>query len=144
MIKEGLICVPESRVIQTIKEYHEQLNHIGAAKMLSELNRRFLFPPTIRLMDELIRIRNICITCQACDPPNWNLNMPLDFTPVPQHIMSSVCLDVLSLPEVEWKGQKYDQILVCVDRLSGWIIARPCVKGKLTAENAAHLMLENG
>ena len=58
--------------------------------------------------------------------------------------MSIVCLYVLSLPEVECKGVKYDQILVCVDRLSGWIIARPARKGKLTAEDAAHLMLENG
>ena len=33
---------------------------------------------------------------------------------------------------------------MCVDRLSGWIIARPCTKLGLTAERAAHLVMENG
>ena len=33
---------------------------------------------------------------------------------------------------------------VCIDRLSGWIIARPCKQLWLTAELAAHLIKHNG
>ena len=58
--------------------------------------------------------------------------------------MSSVSLDVFALPAATWAGQIYDALLVCVDRLSGWIIARPCQKLGLTAERAAHLVMENG
>ena len=58
--------------------------------------------------------------------------------------MSSVALDVFSMPCVEWQGITYDNMLLCVDRMSGWIIARPCRKLGLTAEKAAHLILENG
>ena len=34
--------------------------------------------------------------------------------------------------------------MVCVDRHTGWILARPCQKLGLTAEKAAHLLLDNG
>ena len=58
--------------------------------------------------------------------------------------MSSVSLDIFSLPSVNWRGNKYDSLVLCVDRLSGWIIATPTTKVGLTAEKAAHLILENG
>ena len=34
--------------------------------------------------------------------------------------------------------------MVCFDRLSGWIIARPCRMLVFTAEMAANLVIENG
>ena len=58
--------------------------------------------------------------------------------------MSSVAIDIFSLPSVEWRGNNFDSLLVCVDRHSGWIVARPCTKVGLTAERAAHLMLDGG
>ena len=70
--------------------------------------------------------------------------MPLSHTPIPGYVMSSVSLDLFALPIAKWGGVCYDQLLVCVDRLSGWIIARPCQKLGLTAERAAHLIMDNG
>ena len=55
--------------------------------------------------------------------------------------MSSVSIDIFNITPVEWQGKSYDSLLVCVDRLSGWIIARPCSKLGLTAEEAAQLLL---
>ena len=57
--------------------------------------------------------------------------------------MASVSLDIFALPPVKWEGHMYDNFLVCVERLSGWIVARPTTKVGLTAERAAHLILEN-
>ena len=51
--------------------------------------------------------------------------------------MASVSLDVFSVPEV-------DCILLCVDRLSGWVLAKPSTKLGLTAKKAAHLMMDGG
>ena len=51
-------------------------------------------------------------------------------------------IDVTHLGEVEWQGNTYDSILLCVDRLSGWIIARPTTKEGLTGEKAAHLLID--
>jgi transposase InsO family protein len=64
-------------------------------------------------------------------------------TPVPTHIMSSVALDIFSLPRVDWQGESFDSLLLCVDRLSGWVIARPTRKAGLTAQRAAHLIMDN-
>ena len=68
----------------------------------------------------------------------------MEFTPIPPHIFSSVSMDVFKIVDTEWGGRRYDSILVCVDRLSGWILARPCQASGLTAVAAAHLMLDNG
>jgi transposase InsO family protein len=46
------------------------------------------------------------------------------------------------MTEVEWQGVTVDCILVCVDRATGWIIARPTRYAGLTGERAAHLMLD--
>ena len=48
------------------------------------------------------------------------------------------------MPPVIWQSVYYDCMLVCVDRLSGWIIARPSQKDGLTAEKTAHLILDHG
>ena len=57
--------------------------------------------------------------------------------PIPDRIFSSVCLDIFSMPPEVWCGTSYDCMLVCVDRLSGWIVAKPTQKIGLTAEKAA-------
>jgi transposase InsO family protein len=62
--------------------------------------------------------------------------------PVPERLMHSVCLDVFAMPPVTWQEVEYDSILLCVDRLSGWLVACPTVKQGLTAERAAHLLLD--
>ena len=58
--------------------------------------------------------------------------------------MTSVALDVFALPSVKWNGEEYGSLFVCIDRLSGWIIARPCRKLGFTAEKAAHMIMDNG
>ena len=144
MLSEGRICVPETKVKSVIEIHHAQTGHPGIRKSVTELSRRYIFPPLIKLYEEVREHRRKCPVCQACEHPNWSGNSPIDHTPIPPHIMSSVAIDIFSLPTVEWKGQSFDSLLVCVDRHSGWIIARPCTKVGLTAEKAAHLMLDGG
>ena len=38
----------------------------------------------------------------------------------------------------------FDAFLLCVDRLSGWIVCKCTQKLGLTAEKAAHLMMDDG
>ena len=144
LIEKGLICVPESKILHVIKTHHEKCGHPGVRKLVNELTRRYIFPLSTRLMEVVTDQRRKCLVCQGCDPPNWSGDSPLEHTPIPPHIMSSVAIDIFSLPSVEWRGNNFDSLLVCVDRHSGWIIARPCTKVGLTAERAAHLMLDGG
>ena len=89
------------------------------------MSRRYNVPPSINLAEECKKIRQACPICQSCDPPNWSLELPIEFTPVPPHVMSSVSMDDFHIGNVTWRGKSYDSIFLCVDRLSGWIIARP-------------------
>ena len=63
---------------------------------------------------------------------------------MPERLMASVSLDVFAMHSVAWHEKEYDCIFLCVDSLSGWTVAFPTTKLGLTAEFAAHLMLENG
>ena len=59
-------------------------------------------------------------------------------------LFDSVCIDVFSMPPVRWQGEDYDCMVLCVDRLSGWLLARPTIYKGLTAEKTAHLLLDHG
>ncbi len=47
------------------------------------------------------------------------------------------------MPAVEYHEVQFDCFLLMVDRLTGWIIARPSLKLGLTSEKAARLLLDN-
>ena len=127
-----------------VEQHHIFLGHIGVKRLVKELSRRFVWPGSAEIEKIATAVRARCVICQACDHPNWNTRNAITPTPVPSHVMTSVALDVFSLPRVEWQGNTFDSLLLCVDRLSGWIIAKPTTKLGLTAEKAAHLVMENG
>ena len=81
-----------------------------------------------------------CGTCQACRAPT-SPKSTLEYTPVPALIMKSMALDMFSMPPVDLDGVEYDNILLCVDRLSNWIIAIPTLARGLTGAEAAKLIL---
>jgi hypothetical protein len=58
--------------------------------------------------------------------------------------MSSVSLDVFSMPAVTWEGSSFNGYLMCVDRHSGWMVAKPVNKTEgFTGRMAATLLLES-
>ena len=63
-------------------------------------------------------------------------------TPVIEGFFTSICLDVFSLPPVEYNDQTFDCALVCVDRATNWVIAKPTLMEGLTGEKAAQMLLE--
>ncbi len=67
-------------------------------------------------------------------PPNWAEKGKYEMTPIPEAPLISVCVDIFSLPEVEWQNNIYDAAVLCVDRHSGWMIAQPSQYKGLTAE----------
>jgi hypothetical protein len=111
---------------------------------VNDLRRRYQWPDPSLIQGLAQKVRRECVVCQACEHPNWSVKTPIVPTPVPTHVMSSVALDIFSLPRVEWQGETFDSLLLCVDRLSGWVIARPTRKAGLTAQKAAHLNMDNG
>ena len=117
---------------------------MGVKKLVAEVKRRYALPMNINLLDVATEVKRKCNVCQACEPPTWQAKGPIDMTALIPTPMASVCLDVFSPPATEWQGQRYDALLLCVDRLTGWIIALPTQKEGLTAEKAAHMMMDHG
>ena len=144
LVRDGRVCVPHSMGLSLMAELHTHLGHLATDRLALEWRRRYNLSPSTPLIPLARRVKKVCPICQACDPPNWQLLGPISPNPVPAKLFDSVCLDVASFPPVEWLGEIYDSVLLCVDRLSGWIIARPTTLAGLTAEKAAHLILDHG
>ena len=56
--------------------------------------------------------------------------------------MASVALDIFSMPTTVLNKKKYDAMVVCVDRHSGWMVAVPCLLKGLTGAKVAQKMLK--
>ena len=51
--------------------------------------------------------------------------------------MDSVCVDLFAMPTVEWKGQMFDNLAICVNWLSVWMVATTHLLKGLTAAKVA-------
>jgi len=143
MYYQERLCIPTGLVYEVLRIHHEWVGHVGNDRLLPEVLRRYCIPPSLRVERMIQDIRRKCLVCQACDKPNFSRRRPLAMTPIPDRFMSSVCLDVFFMPCEEWQGQTFDAFLLCVDRHSGWMIARPTQNAGLTGEKACHLMLDS-
>lgn len=143
MYRDEKLCVPENFVARVVREHHEAAGHAVGKRFVAELTRRYAFPLASDFRSWAEKVRRECLTCQACEPPSFSLRDEIHLTPVPDRFFASVCLDVFSMPSVTWLGQSYDCYLLCVDRLTGWMVARPTTKTGLSGEKAAHLLLDS-
>jgi len=138
------MCVPESLVPDVFAVLHESAGHLGAERLVLEIKRRYVFPRTVNHAEMASRIKRLCPTCQACEPPNWSLSQPIRMAPIPETIFAHICVDIFSMPSECYEGEWYDCVVVWVDRLSGWILARATQKRGLTAEKTASIMIDAG
>jgi transposase InsO family protein len=56
--------------------------------------------------------------------------------------MMHVCLDLFRMDAVNFNGEIFDTMAVCVDRHSGWIVAVPCQNKGLTGRKVALAMFK--
>ena len=136
------LCVPQGLVKRVLTGHHINNAHVGVDRLLKDAELRFEFPVGTQSRQVLQGICDTCFVCQACRVPGWSMKRPISMTPVPARIFWSVSLDVFSMPTAVWEGQQFDAFLLCVDRLSGWLIARPTQKLGLTGAKAAKLLLD--
>lgn len=146
LLHAGRLCVPWQRVMGTIQAHHMWNAHQGPERLIPELELHYEFPSTVDIRGSVAHVRKHCLVCQACLAPNWSMKTTLEMTPIPPRAWYSVSLDVFHMPEVTWQGRCYNGYLMCVDRHSGWMVARPAdVRGaeeEFTGEKAAHLLLD--
>ena len=138
------LCVPADIADIVMAAHHLVSGHCGTNKLMKSLITRYEFASDFPVEDMAKGVRAGCLVCQVAEPSTRRAKGIIEMNLVPDKIMSHVCLDVFSLPTTMFEGKTYDALVLCVDRLSGWIIARPTLHKGLTAELASHLLLQGG
>ena len=141
---DDLLCVPEALAQRLVKELHELHGHTGREALKRELERRYVFGNQVKVDGLIKRVRESCGVCQATEPPNWATRGNLFFTPVPRYVMDHVCIDIFSMPGTEYRDEYCDAMVLCVDRLSGWILGAPVAAKGLTGEVVANVLFDQG
>jgi len=107
------------------------------------VRRRFEFESGTELRNIITRIRKDFHTRQSSEVPNVDMASPRQTNPVIEGFILSLALDIFEMQPSTWFVDNYDCVLLCNDRTSGWVIARPTTTLGLTGENAAHLLLDS-
>jgi hypothetical protein len=147
LYREGKLCVPEENVLELVRAYHFLNGHPGIERLVKGLYARYNFPepvPDCNVRESAIAVKRGCVICQVSEPPNWATKGKYESTPIPEAPFQSVSVDIFSMPEVSWRENTFDCVVICVDRHSGWMIAQPTTALGLTSEKCAHLLLEGG
>jgi hypothetical protein len=129
LLSNNLICVPQNVENEIIDIYHRQ-SHPSGVKLVGLLVRRFLFGFTMaELLKRCDNAHRLCPICQAVKARKGPSQGTLDFCPIPADIFSSLCIDFVDLPSCrDSEGKQFDCAMVIVCRLSGYILALPCLK----------------
>lgn len=140
--RNGKIYVPTSLAQKVIEREHA-MAHPGIEKTLAMLNRRYVFPGTLTALKERVKetVRN-CDICQATKPNNALVPDERTYHFVPETVFSSLTMDFVKLPPVDYRGQHLDQALVIVCRTSGFIYAHPCRMKGFTGRDTAQLFYD--
>ena len=133
MFWKGRLCIPLSFFTAFIREQHAAIGHVGADRLWDHLETNYEFAMVGDAKIYCSRVMRECETCQAAQRSH-RLAGPQEPTPVPSRLMGHVAIDVFVMPEVTHEGEKFDRMVVCVDRLSGWMVAIPCLDKGLTGK----------
>ena len=135
-LKDKLL-VPENRMEELIDHWHNaQLMHPGRDKMQQDLEWRFKFPPGYYAL--LDKYCSDCAVCRATKSPNHSTAGNPVYTAISEAPMRSVAMDVFTMPEVTVEGERYDCVILAVDRHSGYIVAVPGKKSKKKDKKDKH------
>eukprot|EP00667_Euglena_gracilis_P000113 EG_transcript_113 len=139
---EEKLCVPESFQHLVIQEIHEFLGHVGPEKVWKHMAIRFVWADEKAAKQLNQNCSKNCSTCQA-SVRGESLKGPIESTPIPPALMTSVAIDLFRMPRVLHDGGEYDTLALCVDRHSGWIVGVACKDKGLTGAKLAKEMVKN-
>ena len=139
---DGRICIPAEFTGQVVMAQHEYGGHLGGERLWNECKRRYAWANVSNAKRIVDRAQGVCELCQATDSPHMSMRVALEHAYVPEQVMSSVALDVFSMPPLVHQGETLDCFVLCVCRTSGWIIAFAAQDAGLTGEIVAKKMLD--
>ena len=138
---DGRICVPLHLVGPVIKAVHAYA-HPGVNKTKEMFDRKYT--THLKSRDLKAKIAAEVNSCQVCQAVKGRKGLQPEVNhpyPIPEYPFSSICIDFLELQDCVSQGKTYNNVMIVVCRLTGYILAVPCDKS-LTATQLAHLFLE--
>ena len=123
-----------------IRIHHSQAGHPGGDRLWPQFGRFYIFPDDAVAKRFTDKVMSQCEVCQVSEPTRGPYKCHMEPTPIPPFIMDSVAVDLFAMPEVTHEGKKYDTMAVCVDRMSGWMVATPHQSKGITGEKVARGM----
>ena len=148
LVRNGRSCVPTPLVHCLVAEYHDafHLTTSSVEKHWKEINHGVEGEG----LHKAVELQ--CQTCPSCAIDTHDTKRKQGYMtpmPIPMEPMDSIALDVFHYPSTSHDGEVYDRMLLCVCRLSGYLIAIPIPKPRhedkdegLTGRRAAHLVME--
>ena len=94
------LCVTTNRVLSLTDAHHRWNAHQSEERLIPDLYLHYEFPNNLDIPGTVRHIKQSCLVCQACQAPTWPLKGPIDMTPIPPRVMTSVALDVFHMPEI--------------------------------------------
>ena len=125
LYEDDRMCVPKSKVKRLIRLQHAMAGHPGGERLWAQLNRWYAFPDKGEAKAFALKVQRQCEVCQATEASKGPYKCHLAKVPIPTNIMDSVAIDLFAMPEVTYEGKPYDTLVVCVERISCWMVATP-------------------
>ena len=144
LVRNGRWCVPTPLVHRLVAEYHDalQLDTSSVDKHWKEINHAVEGEGLYKAVELQ------CQTCPSCAIHTHDAKSKQEFMtpmPIPMEPMDSIALDVFRYPSTSHDGEVFDRMLLCVCRLSRYLISIPIPKPHhedkdegLTGRRAAH------
>ena len=148
LVRNGRWCVPTSLVHRLVAEYHDAL-HLTTSSVEKHW-KEITHGVEGEGLYKAVELQ--CQTCPSCAIHTHDTKRKQGYMtpmPIPMEPMDSIALDVFHYPSTSHHGEVYDRMLLCVCRLSGYLIAIPIPKPRhedkdegLTGKRAAHAVME--
>ena len=111
-----------NKVIEAVHTY----THPGVSKTVEAFQRKLYTPLTQgALRDRAQKVVQGC-TCATPKPRQGAHPDNQIFFPVPTYPFASIAIDFVELPATQFRGDKYDYLMVIVHGLTDYVLALPC------------------
>ena len=107
------------------------------------MQKKYVFSDPATVKDFSAKVSSQCEVCQVSRPLGSQQKSHIVPTPIHPHLMDSVAIDLFAMPEVTHGDQNFNQVVVYVDRFSGWVVAVPCCTPGWTADRVAREMFKS-
>ena len=128
--------------MELISRHHDDLlaGHFGIEKTCKLLAKKYYWPTLRHNVKAYVKGCDVCLTSKAVQYKPYG---DLQSLPVPTHQWKNLSMDFVTDLSIwtNWKGDKYNSILVIVDRLTKMVHYKP-VKITMDAPGLAEVIID--